>query len=206
VVLVVVLQAVSSATGAFGGIIGSLVLAAELGLLVPVWALGVRKYRVPWSTLGFRGFPWESALGLGCLFLLFSLGFNALWALLMALVGRTVQPDLSPIVGESLGGLSVAVLGAGIVAPLAEEAFFRGFVYSGLRRSMGLVPALVVSAGLFAVAHITPTSWPPIFVLGILFALLFEQTGSVWPAIIMHSVINTLGFVVIYLSRALPTG
>jgi membrane protease YdiL (CAAX protease family) len=208
VVMVIVLEVISRVAGthSFGGILGSLVLVAELGLLLPVWALGIRKYCVPWSTLGFRGFRLGESVGLGCLFLLSSLGFNVFWTLLMAALGRGVQPDLSPLVGDSLGGLSVALLGAGIVAPVAEEAFFRGFVFSGLRRSMRLVPALALSAALFAVAHITPTSWPPIFVLGVLFALLYEQTGSVWPAIIMHSLINSMGFVFIYLSQVLSAG
>jgi len=205
--LIVIIEIVSLATGTKSspGILGSLVLVAELGLLLPVWALGIRKYRVPWSSLGFRGFEFGQSFGLGCLFLLFALGFNTFWGLLMAAFDQSVQPDLSPLVGDSLGGLSVALLGAAIVAPVAEEAFFRGFVFSGLRRTMRLVPALVLSAGLFAVAHITPTSWPPIFVLGVLFALLYEQTGSVWPAVIMHGFINGLAFVLMYLSQALST-
>jgi membrane protease YdiL (CAAX protease family) len=204
-VLIVASEVIALATGADSstGILGSLVLIAELGLLLPVWALGIRKYHVPWSTLGFRGFEFGKSLGLGCLFLLFALGFNVFWALFMAAFDRSVQPDLSPLVGESLGGLSVMLLGAGIIAPAAEEAFFRGFVFSGLRRSMRLVPAAALSAALFAVVHITPTSWPPIFVLGVLFALLYEQTGSVWPAVIMHGLINSMAFLLMYLSQAL---
>ncbi len=206
-VLIVALEVVALVTGAesAANMLGSLVLIAELGLLLPVWALGIRKYHVSWGTLGFRRFDISKSMGLGCLFLLSAFGFNALWALLMTAFNLGVQPDLSPLLGDSLGGLSVALLGAGIAAPVAEEAFFRGFVFSGLRRSMRLVPAVALSATLFAVAHITPTSWPPIFVLGALFALLYEQTGSVWPAVIMHGFINSMAFVLLYLSRALPT-
>jgi membrane protease YdiL (CAAX protease family) len=205
--LILVIEIVSLATDIelSVGMFGSLVLVAELGLLLPVWALGIRKYGVPWSSLGFRGFEFGQSMGLGCLFLLLAFGFNAFWALLMAAFDRGVQPDLSPLVGDSLGGLSLALLGAGIVAPVAEEAFFRGFVFSGLRRNMRLVPALGLSAALFAIVHITPTSWPPIFVLGILFALLYEQTGSVWPAVIMHGLINSMAFVLMYLSKSLST-
>jgi hypothetical protein len=205
--LLVVVEVVSltAGNGSSASTVGSLVLTAELGLLLPVWALGVRKYHVPWTTVGFRGFDLGKSIGLGCLFLLFALGFNVLWAVLMAAFDQGVQPDLSPLVGESLGSLSVALLGAGIAAPVAEEAFFRGFVFAGLRRTMRLVPAAALSAALFAVAHIVPTSWPPIFVLGVLFALLYEQTGSVWPAIIMHGFINGMSFLLMYLARALPT-
>jgi len=180
---------------------GSLILIAELGLLAPVWALGIRKYGLPWSAVGFRPFEPIQSAGLGCLFLLFAFGFNVVWALLMGMLGQVVQPDFTPLVGDTPSALSLALIGVGVVAPIAEEVFFRGFVFAGLRQRFRLVPALAVSAALFAVAHLTPTSWPPLFVLGVLFALLYEQTRSIWPAVIMHGLINSMAFVVIYLSQ-----
>ena len=54
----------------------TLILIAELGLLLPVWAFGIRKYRLPWSSVGFRSFDLAHGLGLGCLFLLAAFAFN----------------------------------------------------------------------------------------------------------------------------------
>jgi len=177
---------------------------AELGLLVPVWLLGIRKYRLTWRSVGFRGFQQSRALGLGCLFLLVSFAFNAGWAVLLGLFSLRAQPDVLPVFGGGELGLLVALVVGGVAAPIAEEAFFRGFLFAGLRQHVGRWSALTLSAGLFALAHVLPTSWPPIFVLGVVFALLYDQTGSIWPAVIAHGAINTLGLLASYLLSVLP--
>jgi len=182
---------------------GVLVLVAELGMLLPVWAFGVRKYRLPWSSVGFQGFNVLRAFGLACLLLLVSFTFNAIWAVFLGLFTLRAQPDVLPLFGGGIAGLSQALLVGGLVAPVAEEAFFRGYLFAGLRKYLGRVAAIALSAALFALAHVWPTSWPPIFVLGVLFALLYEQTASIWPAVIVHGFINTLAFLASYLLSTL---
>ena len=195
------LQLFHLATGieSWPGLLGTAVLVAELGLLLPVWALGIQKYRLPWSSVGFRRFDLARGLGLGCLFLFVAFGFNLAWSVFLAIFGLRTQPDILPVFGGGIAGLLLALLAGGLVAPIAEEAFFRGYVFAGLRQHFGLLPAIVLSSGTFALVHILPTSWPPIFVLGVLFALLYEQTGSIWPAVIVHGIINTLAFLASYL-------
>ena len=85
--------------------------------------------------------------------------------------------------------LSVAIVG--IWGPLTEEIFFRGFVLGGLRRRFGNRGALVLSAGLFALFHIDPTIYVPIFFFGIVLGWLYLHTGSVWPSVAVHVVHNT---------------
>jgi membrane protease YdiL (CAAX protease family) len=200
VVLVVGLRLLSSATGVglSPGWFGTMVLMAELGLLLPVWALGVLKYRVSWGTVGFRRFELLRGTGLGCLFLFGALGCNALWAIALAFFDLRAQPEVLPLFGGGASGLLMALLAGGLVAPVAEEAFFRGYIFAGLRQHLGRLPAIVLSSALFAVLHILPTSWPPIFLLGMLFAVLYEQTGSIWPAVFVHGTINALSFLSSY--------
>lgn len=183
--------------------LGFLILIAELGLLIPVWALGVRKYRLGWAEVGFRRFSVSKGLGLGCLFVLVSLAVNLVWSVFLAFFGRRTQPNLLPLFGEGLEGLSLALLAGGVIAPLAEEAFFRGYLFAGLRQHLGYLPATLLSATLFALVHILPTSWPPIFVLGVLFAVLYEQTGSIWPAVFVHGAMNALAFLSSYVLMTL---
>ena len=47
---------------------------------------------------------------------------------------------------DELGSIAVAAFLIVIAAPLSEELFFRGFMFAGLRRSMSLWPAAVISA------------------------------------------------------------
>jgi uncharacterized protein len=81
-----------------------------------------------------------------------------------------------------------------IFAPLFEEAFFRGFVFEGFRRSpLGLTGAVLLTALGWAVMHslqynIYSIIW--IFMLGIAMGIVRARTGSIWATFIMHAVVN----------------
>jgi membrane protease YdiL (CAAX protease family) len=91
-------------------------------------------------------------------------------------------------------------LGAGVVvAPVVEELFFRSFLFAGLRKRYGWQKAGLISAALFAVIHLQPLAAIPIFLLGCLFAYLYQRSNSVWPAIVMHVATNALGLGAAYL-------
>ena len=181
-----------------GGLdLGWLVLGGEVLLLAPVWSLAVRKYGASPQMLGLRRFKAE-ALGLGCILMVLSFGFNLIYGLFLGLFDLRIQPDLSPM----LAGLDAPwplLVGGALVAPLFEEVFFRGFVFAGLRVRYGWRRAAAVSAGLFAVVHLTPTAIIPIFILGYIFAYLYQRSGSLWPAILMHVATNTFALGAAYL-------
>ena len=56
----------------------------------------------------------------------------------------------------------------------------------------------MVSAGLFALVHFVPTSILPILLLGLIFAFLYQISGSIWPAILMHMLTNTVALLSAY--------
>ena len=79
-----------------------------------------------------------------------------------------------------------------VVAPVAEETFFRGFVFAGLRSRYDWRWAAAISAALFAAAHLSVTFFIPAFLLGYLFAYLYQRSNSVWPGMIFHVFLNAL--------------
>jgi membrane protease YdiL (CAAX protease family) len=81
------------------------------------------------------------------------------------------------------------------VAPIAEEVFFRGFLYQAFRNSWGVLPGAVLSGLLFGAIHLEFFKLVQLAILGVILALLFEKTGSLWPPIILHGVNNTLAFI-----------
>jgi len=182
----------------------AIALAEMLLLLPPVFTLW--RYRRGWQWLGFRPYRWTSAVGLGCLFLGVSFVVNLLWSTLMGLYGLETQPNYLPLFGSGIAALAWALFGGAIVAPIAEEAFFRGFLFAGLRDRFGLAQGVVISAALFSVVHFTPTAVVPIFVLGLLLALLYEASDSLWPGIAMHSTINFLALTASYVALNRPPG
>lgn len=88
------------------------------------------------------------------------------------------------------GDWVAVVLMAAVVAPLAEEFFFRGYLYGVLRRYGGRWAAIGVTALLFAAIHGSLVGFAPLALLGVTFALAYELTGSVWTSVLMHALFN----------------
>jgi membrane protease YdiL (CAAX protease family) len=82
------------------------------------------------------------------------------------------------------------VVSAGLLAPLAEETFFRGYVQTFLRYSIRRPwLAVLLTAELFALVHPAWTQ-PQILFLGICLGYVYERTGNLWVCIVMHALFN----------------
>jgi sodium transport system permease protein len=80
---------------------------------------------------------------------------------------------------------------AGVTPAVCEELFFRGLMLSGLRR-MGMVPAVLVTALLFGLAHSSIYRLLPTAFLGFVFGYVVWQTRSVVCSMIAHALNNGL--------------
>ena len=89
-----------------------------------------------------------------------------------------------------------ALVGA-TVAPLGEEICFRGWVYNAFKKRYGVGIGLMGSAIIFALLHVSPLHILPIFALGLAFGLAYQRTGSLWVAILMHVVNNSVAFLIL---------
>ena len=74
-----------------------------------------------------------------------------------------------------------------LFAAVGEEQLFRGLLYKTLRVKLGIPAAVLVSALLFALYHDISIFSLLYSVAGILFALLYEKTGSLYPSILAHA-------------------
>ncbi len=178
---------------------GLIIVFGEAVLLLPVWYFTIHKYGASWADLGLRRFQ-PRTVGLGCGLMALSVVFNVFYLGLLRLFNsdiEQIQPGLDQIFDRSQFPLAIFI-GAAVVAPVVEEIFFRGFVFSGLRNRWDWKKAALASAGLFALAHIIPTSVLPIFVLGLIFAFLYHESGSIWPGILMHMLTNSIAILVAY--------
>jgi hypothetical protein len=91
-----------------------------------------------------------------------------------------------------------------LAAPVFEELFFRGFLHSGLERTvLGVAGAIVISAGFWALVHIQYQVYEVvmIFLMGTVLGLARWLTGSIYIPIVMHGLNNLVSTVQIsYLS------
>ena len=164
----------------------------ELLLLIPVAWLSFHKYGAGWQTLGFRPFPLP-ALALGGVLFAGLYIFNIAYGLFLSQFNLSPQGDLLVQLADTSSPVLV-LLGVGLLAPVAEEIFFRGFLYAGLETRLGPLRAGWVSALLFALAHVTPLAMPPVFLMGLVFAYLFRRYHSIWPSIVLHVANNAIAF------------
>ncbi|MBU1888144.1 MAG: CPBP family intramembrane metalloprotease [Candidatus Omnitrophica bacterium] len=79
-----------------------------------------------------------------------------------------------------------------ILGPVAEEVFFRGFMYSAIKKRFGIVAAVFLSASIFSLLHTNIVGFLPIMILGALLAYLYEKTGSLMSSITIHIMHNSI--------------
>jgi membrane protease YdiL (CAAX protease family) len=157
---------------------------------------GAVDLRAAAGRLGWRRFrPSALALALGTLFVYF-----IAVAVYISLFGEPHQEDVGGDLGLDQGPLAAIAAVALIAgaAPIAEESFFRGFFFGGLRGRLPMWPAAVISGLVFGAVHAPegPTAVVPLAMLGVALALLYERTGSLWPCIFAHCLNNSLALAV----------
>jgi len=88
------------------------------------------------------------------------------------------------------GEIALFLFQAVIISPFIEELFFRGFLYSFLKRFTLIWPAIILSAGVFAFAHANIGSVLQLWLLGIVLGVAYEHTGSLLLPMAIHSCFN----------------
>jgi membrane protease YdiL (CAAX protease family) len=166
-------------------------------LLVVKWTARLRA-----QDFGFRRVRVPRALGLTVLAGVGYYVVTAIYASLLHFHGNEKLPrELG--VSKSTAALAGAAVFVCVVAPVAEEFFFRGFIFGVLRRwrisvagrQLGPWLAAVVTGILFGLAHTGSASsryLVPLGFLGFVLCLVRWRTRSLYPCIALHSLNNSL--------------
>lgn len=89
--------------------------------------------------------------------------------------------------------MAVSILEYVVFAPIFEELAFRGLLFAMLRRRFAFLPAALISASLFALAHgYSLIGFVSVFWSGFLWAWIYERTGSLIPGMVAHAMNNLL--------------
>ena len=202
-----------------GGAIGAVIMAVCLMYLPPenasLRALAIPMTNVPLLALAYyhlfrpAGMTFEEGFGLS---LPWGLGGRLLAAVLAVVAaglwGEWLMDRLSEqwhltshwtewfdgdLVWGSPSVVMVSLLEYVIFAPLFEELAFRGLLFAILRRKFRFLPAALISAIIFGLAHgygflgLISVCWS-----GVLWAWIYEKTGSLAPGILAHAINNLL--------------
>ncbi|MGQ0606946.1 MAG: lysostaphin resistance A-like protein [Chloroflexota bacterium] len=95
----------------------------------------------------------------------------------------------------------LVILAVVILAPIAEEVFFRGVVFNAWMREGGPRWAFIGSSAVFAVIHISVVAVLPIFLLGLALAWIYRRTRNLLAPIAMHAMVNGISVALALLVR-----
>lgn len=172
-------------------------------LVLLAWNFGIRRYHISFGRLGFRQFNILMSVFKGALFLIAIKVFTVLYSAVVTSLFNLQPPaeltqGIPDIFGSGISGLILAILVVAVIAPIAEETFFRGFVYQGLRKKFGVGAAISASAVVFALFHTRIWLIVPVIAMGAVLAFLYEQEDSLGPPIVLHSLNNLVSVLIIY--------
>lgn len=94
-------------------------------------------------------------------------------------------PGTTPAPAEPWGASAAIALMA-----VAEEVFFRGYLFSAVLARRGPRWAVAATTVLFTVAHPYPPLWPQLALDGLIAGALRARTGSAAPAVVAHVLHN----------------
>jgi membrane protease YdiL (CAAX protease family) len=182
-------------------------LSVDLALLGITYFRFIRPGVVSAGDLGLTTRRLPHYVGLG---LLVGVGVLVVSALIQAAmqalgVRQTQLADLSCVRDFPLIGFFAVVFAGGILAPIAEELYFRGFVFRSYLGSSGPFVAYGVTSLLFATLHLNLPALLPILVLSLIFCYAYQRTGSIIPSMVGHAVNNSAAFCILYFTSA-PLG
>lgn len=149
------------------------------GPLVSTWFRG----NGPVSDLGWRStardVPAGLLLGVACQFVLVPLVTLPVIWLSGADSDELERParELTDKVSSGTGGVLLLVLVVVVMAPLAEELFYRGLLQRTLARSLPVWPAMVITAVVFGASHLQALQFPALAAFGLVLSYVAHRTG-----------------------------
>jgi len=167
-----------------------------------VYLFGILRKKISWQSLGI--FPPKNVLqyaliggglAVAILPLRFLVGAIGLWVENLVygdISSLNLREDILSVGFDTWYGIVLMVVGVGILAPIAEELFFRGLLYDWFRQKTGVVGGMLISSLLFGLAHYDSLAVVgSSFVMGLAMAFAVEKTRSLWISIFMHVATNS---------------
>lgn len=90
-----------------------------------------------------------------------------------------------------------------VIAPIAEEILFRGYLFGKLQKHLPLWGAILVTSLLFGFVHGAWNVGIDVFALSIVLCLLRVVSKSIWPSIMLHMLKNSIAFYFLFINPAL---
>lgn len=197
------LDQTSMSTNALQTLYSALVYVVSLVITIFVpWKLA--KSKTTRDELGLRGLPtWTDILLAPVGFIVFMIV-----AVILVAIFQSIFPGINWNESQDVGfsnlisssDFILAFISLVVVAPVAEELIFRGWLYGKLRAKIPAIPAMLVVSILFGIVHGQWNVGVTVFVMSIAMCTLREITGTIWGGILIHILKNGIAFYFLYVN------
>ncbi len=172
-------------------------------VFLAVWLVLLRGNQASWRDAGFRPVRPATLLAMFPLTLLLLVLNAAVLAGLGLLLGGAIENPQEQAIAPG-GVLSLTdylwlLPAVAVAAPIVEELVFRGVLYPYLRQRMRPLFAVLLSAAIFSLVHFIRELLAPLFVTGVVLAIVRERTESILPCILLHALLNGISLTVFYI-------
>lgn len=82
------------------------------------------------------------------------------------------------------------IISAIIIAPIIEELYFRGILYSKIKLHFGILPSIIISSMLFGIIHKNIYAFITLFTLSVFLCIIKEISGNILFPVYVHSIFN----------------
>jgi uncharacterized protein len=172
---------------------------------------GVYRKKITWNQLGLQSDRWR--IQFIWIAILLGLAINPIRALLALLAQMLVGGGLEALEGRAeiltAGGFTwpafiITLLGVGILIPIAEELYFRGLIHNWFAEHFRFWPRVLLSSAIFGLGHFDSIGVViSSFVMGVVIAIAYERTQTLWLPIAIHAVTNSAAIVLLFVTLAL---
>jgi membrane protease YdiL (CAAX protease family) len=164
--------------------IGSAIVFASMVARPRPWHFGLRETRIG-PAVGYVVVGYVT-------FILLAAG----WSVALDLHEQDDVVDQLGAGSSTIALIAVSVLVC-VVAPIAEEFFFRGYFFGALRNWRGVWPAAVITGVVFGAIHAgsAPVGFlVPLAVFGFMLCIVYDRTRSLYPCMALHCINNSIAF------------
>ena len=191
-------EALNMASGIYNAATFWVLIVSDIVSVALIVALVLSFYKEKLSSLGLttKQLPKALLYGVVGFFVTFILTYIATYPIQQHFGVDPTQQALSQ--SATVPGLLPLVLLSGvIIAPIAEEIVFRGYLYKAFRDRFKPWYATIMSAALFSAIHLEPLAAVPLFVIGVALAYVYEMTDNLMAPIALHMLNNAVAFLAV---------
>jgi membrane protease YdiL (CAAX protease family) len=190
------------------GLIASAVVYLTTLLLV-IGGPFLLKFKTSLKELGLHRLPMWKDIGIAFLGIL---SYFILSGILVSIAQNTLTfVDFDQKQDVGFEGLSaryeyvLAFIALVVIAPVAEEILFRGYLFGKLRKVAQLWISILITSVLFGFVHFAWNVGIDVFALSIIMCLARVWSGSLWPSMLMHMTKNFIAFYFLFINPTLLT-